>query len=276
MRRQESSPPERFPSVRFLVLLLTAAVSGVSGWTLAKWMIIPETKVIETVRVKQVAAPPTVDNAEIDRLRKRIDELESELAAQFAAGEVDLDAAVNKAVDKMGVKTEPKRESFMERMARLKKENPQHYEAVVRHHEDYQRHRRLRAAEKADFFESIDLSSLTPQARDTHRRLLEQIEMVARQREKIDDWMHGPHTDEERSQNYSQLAKMYGELRNLYEEERYNLLVSSVKSMGLNSRDVENFVADIQTIYNATQIGGHPNARNEPMPLPPPPPPPQR
>ena len=256
--------------MKCIVYLLLAVASGASGWALSRWLYIPETKVVETVRIKPQAptVAPADNSVELDKLRRRISELERELSERDSNDGKNFEAAVDKAVDRVERNMGGRRrhESFMERMSRMKKEDPAKYAEIVKRHDEYREHRRLRAADKADFFESLDVSSFSPQACETHRKLLEQIELVARQREKIDDWANGEFNEEERTEQYRQLSKMYGELRNLYEEERHNLLVSSAKSLGLNASDAEGLVSDIKTIYNATQVGGHPNAHNAPPP----------
>lgn len=243
---------------KIAVGVLLMAVGAVMGWSIAGTghkAALPEVdeRAVKTDDSAEKAA------AEIDRLRAEVKELKAKLRDSREEAESLLGQAEVKADDtdkKEEVKPRRERFSFAERLEKMKKENPEQYNEMVKRYDDFKQRHRQQVVDKVEFLEALDLSTFTPEAKETHRKLLEQIESIEKMREQLEDFVVGEHSLKERGEYFRELWKMYGDLNELYGQERHNLMISSGKSLGMNSEEADEFALEMQAIIEATQIGG--------------------
>ena len=189
------------------------------------------------------------EHATVIGLRKRIKELEAQLAAAGKAAneeKVDEDGRGNRA-GRGG------RPDFKAEMERLKKEDPQRYAQMRRDFERRNQERKERQQSRIEFLSSIDTSSMTAKGRKTHESY---IAAVNRQNELVEQMHDENLSDEERGQLFQQMHENGQQLRELGESERDTLLRQTAVELGLSAESSEAMVDTISEIYESTSGGG--------------------
>lgn len=213
-------------------------------------------KAARVIREKVAVADPGTER-ENERLRKRVAQLER----QLERGRADLDRRVTDAVEtamEEVERNEDPRKRFQRRIEQMKKRDPEGFARMQQEREQRHRDRRAREQDRKDYLASLDVSRMSPAAKATHARLLEQIEKVERlgeQMRKAFDEMAENGTEEPEEQRRARMQEMREAsetLRELYAAERANLLTETFVGEGYSSDEAADFASVIQTIFDST------------------------
>ena len=178
-------------------------------------------------------------------LRKRVAELEAALSARSAER-----AQVAPPPAEEPVREErPRRQSWEDRMAQLKKENPEQYAEMQKRREEFRQTIEQRARDRADFLDAIDVKSMTAAQRENHEKLLTTVARV----NELMALMGMPGAE-----NTHELRREMGEnmaaLGELYAEERRFLFEETAKAVGYQGTEATAFAEQMQTIIDNTTM----------------------
>lgn len=193
------------------------------------------------------------DPAEVKALRRRVRELEKELAKNQDGRQMAVNAPAPSGASSPS--NPPARESLTERMARLERENPARHAEITNRISQWRRSRAERAQAKIDFLSSIDVSGMSADARQTHVRLQE----LTLEREELEERMHYSKdiTDESRRELFRQMLDIDQELAGLNRKERDNLLNETFKNLGFDARSADEITAAVKEVVDSTDTPQH-------------------
>jgi hypothetical protein len=192
-----------------------------------------------------------------EALRKRVAELEKALAGGDAAS-----------VQQQGQEEPPqteasreeqdarRRQSWDERMERMKTEDPERYAEMQQRREEFRQRMEQRTRDRADFLDAVDKTGMTSDQRANHEKLLE---TVARVNELTAQMMQsgGRGRGEEGEALRQEMGESMMALGQLYDSERQYLLETTAKAAGYSGGDVSAFTEHIQSIIeNTTMMPG--------------------
>ena len=189
------------------------------------------------------------DAASINALRARVADLEAKLAEK----ETEKTASVD---DRQGVRSQQVMTSPREWRERLRRDNPQGYIAMTNGIARWRRERLERAQKRVDFLSSLDVSQMTPPARKTHEELQEMIvkrEELEQRMRQMDD--SDGILDEDRRALWQEIRQTDERIRELNSSERENLMLETVRNLGLNGGDAMEVVETFQEIIENTDSG---------------------
>ena len=194
-------------------------------------------------------------------LSKALSEADA-LRAEAAALKERL-AALQAAPKEEAAPERPRRRSPRERMEELRRTDPERYKAMQARRQEFQTRMAEAAAKRDDFLGSVDLSLLTPEQQETHRRFTEalaaQQEALARIQEL--EANGGEVSEADRRA----VGEAFRAVRELEDAERDALLGAVATSMGLRAgEEADSFVEVVRSIYDST--GTMPAVRMGPPP----------
>jgi len=208
----------------------------------------------EVVRLTRTTPGQTVvvrDEAlasEAEALRSRVAELEQALAARDAAPAAVAVShlATNAAPARAG---RPERESWEQRMERMRTEEPERYAEMQKRREEFRQQMEQRARERADFLDAVDVAGMNDAQRENHEKLLA---LVARANELGMQLMQGGGRGEQGEALRREMGETMSALSTLYEMERDYLLEATAKAVGYDGEDVKAFTEHIRHIMENT------------------------
>ena len=151
------------------------------------------------------------------------------------------------------------RESWDERMERMKTEEPERYAEMQQRREEFKARMEERKQSKRDFFSSINTATMTPEQRQNHERLVALTERVT----EIGEMMMSGKA-ENRDELRQEMFESFGELHDLNELERVDLLEQTANAAGYEGDDAALFTEHIEAIIENTSMhgfGGPPGGR---------------
>lgn len=186
---------------------------------------IPETASFETIDTNDVPALVALlaeKDAEIVALRNPEEEIEEE---------------------------KPERESWEDRMARMKEEEPEEYAEMIAKREERQQKMRYSLAERTATFMDLDTSLMTEEERANHEILIEKMANVWTLTEQFQDPEAAPDREAMR-----ELFTELNEARPLMRDTRTVMFKQLGSELGYEGQDAEDFAAHVEDIIGATTI----------------------
>jgi hypothetical protein len=152
------------------------------------------------------------------------------------------------------------RESFQDRMARMKEEDPERYAEMIKHRTDRREQMRYAQANRLATLMDVETSSMTPEELENHNLLLDKLNNLWEQTGALD-----PEQLPDRDTMHAIFSSV-GEIQSMMEQERAVMLRQLGTEVGLNDSDAEDFSSYVQEIFSATSLqrprggrgGGHP------------------
>ena len=143
------------------------------------------------------------------------------------------------------------RQSFQDRMAQLKEEDPERYEEMMQRREEFQERMRYDQASRMAAFMDMDTSNMTEEELANHNALLEKLAQIWDQTAET-DMMEAMSNPESRREMFTTMREV-GEMMDAERTVMFKQLGSEV---GLDSSDSEDFAAYVESIIETTTIGG--------------------
>ncbi len=181
-----------------------------------------------------------------EQLRRRLAEAEQTFVLN---GE---EAVVQDAVSDVEPAREEKRsrrESFSERMARIRQENPDAYAEMQQRRDEFRQQMAQRTYDRDEFLAAIDVKNMNEAQRENHEKLLETSARLTSLMEQMES-VEG----ERRRELWREMAESGMVLDELYREERRYLFDETARSVGYQGNDAEAFTDHMQTIIDNTSI----------------------
>lgn len=151
----------------------------------------------------------------------------------------------------------PDRESFEERMAKMKEEDPEAYAEMIQQRGERQQTIRYNLAERTATFMDLDTASMTEEERVNHELLVEKMANVWALTEQFQDPEAAPNRE-----SMKELFSEMREVRPLLDQERTVMFKQLGSDLGYEGEETENFATHVQDIINATTLqiprGGSP------------------
>ncbi len=244
------------PHALALAVALPLVAGGIIGFAVRGALDEP---VVASSETSAIEGPRSVavTNTDVEALRARIRDLEKllndreeSLAKLSERPQEDRPAPPDGETEAASEKREQprRRESFRERMERMKQEEPERYAEMQKRHEEFQA--RMRAANEArdNYLSSVDTSRMTAEQKAAHERLLAALKTRDDYMERMRPDAENPLTDEERQAAHEAMR----EIGPLMEQERQYLLEETGRAYG---EDGSEFAEYIQDIYENTSFG---------------------
>ena len=199
-----------------------------------------------SVTVVQPDAGTSVALADAESLRARVRELEK-LLNEREASIAKLSAEAERPQEAPPPPTageeppRPPRESYRERMERMKTEEPERYAEMQKRQEEFRARMRAANEERDNYLASIDTSRMTAEQKANHERLMAALKM----RDSLGDRMRpdaeNPLTDEERQEFFNSMR----EIGPMMEQERRYLLEETGRAYGEDGATFAEYIQDL-------------------------------
>jgi hypothetical protein len=143
----------------------------------------------------------------------------------------------------------PERESFEDRMAKMKEEDPEGYAEMIQRREERQQTMRYNLAKRTTTFMDLDTASMTEEERSNHELLLEKMANV---------WALTVHfQDPEQQPDREVMGELYNEMREarpLMDLERTVIFKQLGTDLGYEGEDAEAFASHVEDIIDDTSL----------------------
>ena len=241
--------------IGFAVPVIALVAGAALGYCLKPSAAPAETKdkSAKTYKAKGVADTP--EGLTEKNLRARIKELEAMLAEKNAAAETKEDGKGRNRRGMFGPGGErPSREEMRAQMEKFKKENPEQYAEMEKRRAEFMKQRAERAQSKIDFLSSVDTSTMSKKAQETHAKLQD---LIAKRQELEEKMQSMPDlSDDERDSLFSEMRETGRAIQETNSQERENLLQQTAEALGFSGSEATEIVDTISEIYEATSSEG--------------------
>lgn len=189
------------------------------------------------------------DAALLKALRRRVAELEK-LLVKSGNAVSNAVAEVARIAPEGRNRRDPR--AWIENLRRMKTENPERYAQTTNRIARWRSGRAERARSAIEFLSSIDVSRMDAKAQETHTALQE---LIAR-RDALDaELQREDISDDRREEIFKELRETHGEMAQLNDEERGNLIHETAKSLGFDNEDAGAIADTIHEVIRATDSG---------------------
>lgn len=168
-------------------------------------------------------------------------------------------AALKRAPEPGNRENRPSRESFEERLARMKAEDPEGYAERMKQQQEFQQRMQYNFAERTATFMDLDTSTMTEEERKNHELLVDKMASI---------WeLTAQFQDPEQGGNREVMGQLFNQIREtrpLLEQERSIMFKQLGSAMGYAGDDAQDFAEHIQKIIESTSVpipgfGGRPS-----------------
>ncbi len=239
-----------------LVLVLPALLCGVLlGYLFAPTPSLPVEEPAAAEETPAVKKAPRVaaDEAALNRLRSRIQDLERQLAArdsQPVEAEIPIEASTNQPPERREGPGGPF--DFRARMEEMAKNDPERFAQMTnqfaRMRSDYLNN----VQGRLEMLANIDMTHMDAKQRDVHARYQELLAQQTELRDMMRPDAEGM-TDEQRRELFQQMREVDQQVRELAGEERNTLLRQAAYSLGLKGDNATDAVEAIKSIFRVTE-----------------------
>lgn len=235
------------------------------GWVLKPAPVVPAAPADVPAEKHAKKAKPVTDDAALNRLRRRIEDLEKQLAAALAATNAPVVAQEEPVTNRnpfgWGRRNgPPTAEEMRAHMEEIKKNDPERYTQMTNHFAQWRTRRLERAQNQLDLLSSVDTTHMSKGQRKTHEKYQD---LIARQ-EELRELMNPQNedvTEEQRKAAFEEMRTIGHQLRELAHQERDTLLTQTANALGYTGDAAGEIVDSIKAVYQATEShgwhGGH-------------------
>jgi len=141
------------------------------------------------------------------------------------------------------------RESWEDRMARMKEEDPEGYAEMIQRREERQQEMRYNLAERTATFMDLDTANMTKKELANHELLVEKMARIWELSDKFQDPEAAPDREA--------MRELFGEVRDvrpLMDQEREIMFKQLGTDLGYGKKDAKAFATHVEEIIDATTI----------------------
>lgn len=205
-----------------------------------------EPEVIHHVQKVVTTTPDIAQDALVASLKAKVGELNAELAAlrkkEVAPSAAEAESTAPR-VESRG------RDSWSERLERMKQEEPEQYAEMQQRRESFQKRMEQRSTDRRSFLAEIDVANMSPEQQANHTRLLELTDKLDTAMKQM---MSGDAANSRELRR--EMFESFGELGELYTNERQYLLEETAAAAGYTGSAAALFSEHIQSIIENTTI----------------------
>lgn len=143
----------------------------------------------------------------------------------------------------------PQRESFTDRMAKMKEEDPEGYAEMIKSRTERQQSMRYDLAERTTTFMDLDTELMTAEERDNHNLLLEKMSTIWT----LTDQFQDPEAQPDR-EAMGELFSAVREARPLMEQERSTMFRQLGEEAGYQGEEAQAFADYVEDVIETTTI----------------------
>lgn len=198
-------------------------------------------------------------DADLNRLRARIKQLERQLAEQKEAPATEepvAEPSTNRMERFRPFGPPPSAAEMRARFEEMREKDPELYAQITNNMARWQARRQERLQNQFDILASADITHMTKEQRKVHENyqdlLLRQEELREMMNPNIADI-----TDEQREAAFREMREIGHQLHDLQRTERDTLLTQTANSLGLRGKQAQEVVSAIKAVYEATSGGHH-------------------
>ena len=197
-------------------------------------------------------------DADLDRLRSRVRDLERQLASAAAAAEQRVETQTSNRAERVDAPFRhgpPSAAEIRERMEAMRVNDPERYTQMTNNMARWKARRQERLQSQFNLLSNADTAHMTKSQRAVHARYLD---LLAKE-EELREMMNPDNTDitdAQRDAAFKEMRETSHELRKLEKEERDTLLTQTANALGLTGNDAAEVVSAIKAVYEATGHGG--------------------
>ncbi len=169
----------------------------------------------------------------------------AELQEQLAAREAEL-ARLRAEMERRNDRGP--RQSFQERMAQLKEEDPERYAEMIQQRTERQQQMRYDQASRLAMFTEMDTSNMTEEQLANHTQLMEKLNAL---------WAATGDFDPENPPDWRAIREAVGDFRELgqmMDQERSYMFTQLGAEVGLSGTDSQDFASYVNEIIDATSL----------------------
>ncbi len=210
---------------------------------------------------EKTEAAPLTTLKEVDQLTLETNNI-AELQEQLAEREAEL-ARLQAELESLRNNQRPPRQSFQERMAQIKEEDPERYAEMVKRNTERHEQMRYDQASRLATLMDLDTSGMSDEELANHSQLVENLSTL---------WEKSGEFDPENPPDRETMREVFGTLReigDLMDQERAYMFKQLGADVGLSGTDAEDFSAYIGEILDTTTMwpprgnrGGRPGGGN--------------
>ena len=141
------------------------------------------------------------------------------------------------------------RQSWEERMARMKEEDPEGYAEMIQRREERQQEMRYNLAERTATFMDLDTSFMSEEERANHELLVSKMARVWELTDRFQDPEAAPDREATR-----ELFQLTNEVRPLMDQERTVMFKQLGMDLGQNEEEARVFASYVEEIISATTL----------------------
>lgn len=199
-------------------------------------------------------------DADLERLRARVRDLERQLAAAAtAAAEKTVETPASNRAERVDMPFRhgpPSAAEMRARFEEMREKDPERYTQMTNNMARWRARQQERLQSQFNLLSNADTAHMTKSQRAVHAKYLD---LLAKE-EELREMMNPENTDitdEQRDAAFREMRETSHELRKLEKEERDTLLTQTANALGLTGKDAAEVVSAIKAVYEATGQGGH-------------------
>jgi len=143
-------------------------------------------------------------------------------------------------------KAKPPRETFEERMARMKREDPEGYAERIKRRDEFREKIKYNLAERTASFMDLNTEKMNEKELETHEQLVSQMGAIWDLMAQMED------PDVNHREVMGELFRLNREVRPLLEQERSTMFKLMGEDLGYTGKDAEVFAQQIDRIISST------------------------
>lgn len=202
---------------------------------------------------------PTSDDAALNRLRKRIEDLERQLA-EARAKPANVDPTTNTTNPPPSFargerRGPPTAEDMRARMEEIRQNDPERYTQMTNRFAQMRTRRLQHTQNRLELLASVDVSRLSKKQRAVHEQYQDLITRQEELRELLNP-QNETVTEEQRRTAMEEMRELHHKMHDLSQSERDTLLSHTATSFGLQGDDAGELVETVKAVFLATENHG--------------------
>lgn len=242
---------DKYVHGRITTILLIIAVTGIGSAMVQsrqKKAIMAENATLQEKLARLEASVTGVGHSSARIVSEGTDDMEA-LQALIAEKEEEL-ATLKNNRDVVSTNAPPaKRESWEDRMARMKTEDPEGYAEMIQRREERQQEMRYNLAERTATFMDLDTSRMNDNERANHELLVEKMSRIWELSEQFQNPEAAPNREAMR-----ELSDVMREARPLMDMERTVMFKQLGLDVGYEGADAKAFADHVENIIESTSL----------------------
>ena len=242
---------KRPSTILMSALILVTVVSMVSGLSAARKLRSTESELDRLER--EIAAGQKKSSGPLASIKKPVrlsaTEADAGRVAELEAELVTLRGQLAEARQEQRPPNREPRESWSDRMARMKEEEPERYAEMIKQREERRQQMRYDIAERTASFMGLNTEFMSESELENHKQLVDKMSAIWALSEKFQDPEYNPDRETMR-----QLFELTREARPLMDAERTVMFKQLGNELGMSSAEAEDLSAYIEQIIDTTTV----------------------